>query len=55
MIIKMDLQKYVRTYECSPPVRILNNFSSLINTITNPLELRGNERHIPAKRYILSL
>ncbi|MHB8580968.1 MAG: hypothetical protein ACYDA4_14085 [Ignavibacteriaceae bacterium] len=55
MIIKIDLQNYVRTYESSPPVRILNNFSSLIITTTNLLELRGNERHIPSKRYILSL
>ena len=55
MIIKMDVQSFVRTYESSPPVRILNNFPSLINTITNPVELRGNERYIPAKRYSLSL
>ena len=55
MIIKMDVQKFVRTLECSPPVIILNNFSSLINTITNPVELRGHERYIPTKRYSLSL
>jgi len=55
MIVKMDLRFFVHANKISPPVSILSNFSSLINTITNTVELWGDEQHVFAKRYILSL
>ena len=55
MIVKMDLRFFVHVNRISPPVSIFSNFSSLINIITNPVELWGDEQHVSAKRYFLSL